>query len=161
MLYKLWDHKKIRFLCVGSFNSLCDITILNTLVFTVHTPVWVANTISVSFGITLSYFLNHFIVFRYHHSPNTKLFTKFFLVTGTSVIAIQTLIIYLIRPMYQHLIAHLHYATVAQFEAKISLNLAKVTAILIGMFWNYLFYSRVVFKQLPKNEEAEEITRLV
>jgi putative flippase GtrA len=161
MLYKLWDYKKIRFLCVGSFNSLCDLAVLNSLVFGLHTPIWVANTFSVSFGITLSYFLNHFIVFRHEHGPNPKLFVKFFLITGSSVIVLQTVIIYLTRPVFRSLIQHTHALSLIRIEDKISLNLAKVTAILIGMVWNYILYSQVVFKKQPDDEEALETTSLV
>jgi putative flippase GtrA len=161
MLYRLWEHKKFRFLCIGSFNSLCDLTILNSLVFVLHAPVWVANTVSVSFGITLSYFLNHFLVFRHHDRPNFKLFAKFFFITGIGVIALQTLIIYLTRPSYKKLILHTHMSNLIHLEDKISLNLAKLTAILVGLVWNYLFYSKIVFKSSIKKEDAEDSTVIV
>ncbi|HEX4774500.1 MAG TPA: GtrA family protein [Candidatus Saccharimonadales bacterium] len=164
MINKLWEHKKIRFLCVGSFNSITDLLILNALVFIVGTPVWVANAISVSFGITLSYFLNHFIVFRHHHSPNFKSFAKFLLATGISVIALQTAIIYLVRPAYKALIQHTHTAALIHLETKLSLNLAKITAIFIGMGWNYMFYSHVIFAKRPPSQadnEVRDITNLV
>ncbi|HUD10546.1 MAG TPA: GtrA family protein [Candidatus Saccharimonadales bacterium] len=161
MLKKLWNYKKIRYLCVGSFNSLADLTILNTLVFVGHFPVWLANVVSVSVGITLSYFLNHFIVFRHEHSPNPKLFAKFFIATGIGVILIQTIVIYFTRPLYTHLIQHTHQLSLIKIESKVSLNLAKVTAILIGMVWNYMFYSRVVFKKSPVDSEAKDIAKIV
>jgi putative flippase GtrA len=160
MLKKLWDYKKIRFLCIGSFNSLTDITILNILVFAGHLPVWVVNAFSVSVGITISYFLNHFLVFRHQHKPNYKLFIKFFSVTGISIIVLQTFIIYLTRPLYNSFALGLHGIS-ASFSAKISLNLAKITAILIGMVWNYLLYSRVVFKKTLEDVVTEELTRNV
>jgi putative flippase GtrA len=152
MLHKLWEYKKIRFLCVGSFNSLCDISTLNALVFLAHLPVWLANTISVSFGITLSYFLNHHLVFRHHNKPNIRLFLKFFAVTGIGVILLQTIVIYLTRPVFRRLIHDSHSLSLIRVESSISLNLAKVTAILVGLFWNYFFYSRIVFKKMPELE---------
>lgn len=160
MLKKLWDYKKIRFLCIGSFNSIVDIAILNTLVFVGHLPVWVVNIFSVSVGITVSYFLNHFLVFRHQHRPNYRLFLRFFAVTGISIIVLQTIIIYLTRPLYSSLALNLHGIN-ASLHAKISLNLAKITAILIGMVWNYLLYSKVVFKQIPEIIIAEEVTKIV
>jgi putative flippase GtrA len=152
MLHKLWEYKKLRFICVGSFNSLCDISTLNALVFLVHLPVWLANTISVSFGITLSYFLNHHLVFRHHNRPNIKLFLKFFAVTGFGVILLQTLVIYLTRPVFRRLIHDTNALSLIRVENSISLNLAKITAIFIGLFWNYFFYSRIVFKKMPELE---------
>jgi putative flippase GtrA len=157
MLYKIWEYKKIRFICVGTFNSILDLLILNTLVFGQHFPIWAANTISVSIGITLSYFLNHFIVFKHRHRPTPGLFVKFFLLTGVSSVILQDAVIYLSRPVYQKLIQHVSLFSVVRVEDKISLNLAKITAILIGMTWNYLFYSHVVFKQLSDKKDTETV----
>jgi putative flippase GtrA len=159
MLKRLWDYKKIRFLCVGSFNSLVDITILNTLVYVGHLPVWVATVVSVSVGITISYFLNHFLVFRHQHSPSYSLFAKFFVVTGAGAIVLQIIIIYLTRPLYIDLARNFHSIN-ASFQGKISLNLAKLTAILTGMVWNYLFYSRLIFRN-KCDDEVKTITSIV
>lgn len=115
---------------------------------------------SVSVGITLSYFLNHFIVFRHKHKPTKKLFAKFFVVTGFSVILIQTTVIYLTRPIYAHLIQSSSNATLLHDEKSITLNLAKLTAILVGMVWNYILYSKFVFKNAPVDEEAKAITSI-
>jgi putative flippase GtrA len=162
MIKKLWDYKKIRFLCVGSFNALVDLTTLNTLVFVGHLPVWLANTISVTIGITISYFLNHFIVFRHGNKPNPKLFLKFFVITGIGVIVLQTAVIYLTRPMYTDLLRSIHSIS-PSIRPKFSLNMAKITAILVGMFYNYLFYSKIVFKKktLTETKETQEFTKLV
>jgi len=157
MLYKIWEYKKIRFLCIGTFNSLLDLSILNTLVFGFRFPIWAANTISVSVGITLSYFLNHFIVFRHAHRPTPGLFVQFFFLTGVSSVILQDAIVYLGKPVYQKLIQHVSLFSTVGVEDKISLNLAKITAILAGMTWNYLFYSRVVFKQLSDKKDAETV----
>ena len=164
MIKRLWEYKKIRFLCIGSFNSLVDLTILNTLVFVAHFPIWAANTISVSIGITISYFLNHFIVFKYHKSTDFRNFMKFFLVTGLSVVVLQTIIIYLTKPIYTNLLVHhVHVLNTATLRARASLNLAKVTAILVGMVWNFTLYSRLVFasKSTDVEEEARDITGIV
>jgi len=163
MLKKFWDYKKFRFLCVGSFNSLVDITTLNTLVFAAHMPVWGANIISVSFGITVSYFLNHRLVFRHRHRPNYRQFLKFFLITGIGVIGVQTAIIYLTRPLFNDLVRHVLVNGSLSIQAKITLNAAKVTAILVGMVWNYLFYSRVIFKKSPEpiGNDFENLVKLI
>ena len=158
MLKKLWEHKKVRFVCAGTSNAVVDLSILNVLVFEFHFPVWLGNTIAVSFAITLSYFLNHRIVFRHHHNPTAKQYVKFFLVTGVGVIATQTFIIYLTRATYNHLL-HTQIPTFSNnIDSKLSLNLAKITAALIGIVWNYLFYSRIIFKKPPESPEIEEDT---
>ena len=160
MLKKLWDYKKIRYLCIGSFNSLVDITILNTLVFVGHLSVLIANVCSVSVGITVSYFLNHFLVFRHQNKPRYKSFIKFFIVTGASVIVIQTIIIDLSRPLYADFTRNIHGIS-TPLQGKISLNLPKITAILIGMIWNYFFYSRLIFRSKTSDDEAKSITNIV
>jgi putative flippase GtrA len=150
MLYKIWEYKKIRFLCIGTFNSLLDLSILNSLVFGLHFPIWVANSIAVSVSITFSYFLNHFIVFRYNHKPTAAQFVRFFLLTGISSVILQDVVIYVSRPIYTKLIQSTAILSI-HMESKLSLNVAKITAILVGMSWNYLFYTHVVFKRLPSD----------
>jgi putative flippase GtrA len=140
MLKSLWEHKKVRFVCAGTLNAVVDLSILNTLVFKFHFPVWLGNTIAVSVAITMSYFLNHRLVFRHNHNPSIKQYLKFFLVTGVGVIVTQTLIIYLTRATYNHLLHTQIPAFSNNADSKLSLNLAKITAALIGIVWNYLFY---------------------
>ncbi len=160
MIKKIWAYDKFRFICVGTFNTLFDLSILNTLVFILHFPVWLANTISVSVSITVSYFLNHYIVFRHKSKPNLNLFSKFFLITGVCVIVLQTVIIYLTKPIYLHLINNILNSN--SHSEQIALNLAKLTAVLIGLGWNYFFYSKIVFKNNnDKDNESSTSMRIV
>src|SRR5881396_313203 len=96
MLKRLWEVKLTRFLAVGSFNTLFDLAILNTLVFIFKVPVLVANLISASTSMTVSYFLNHHIVFRSREEHSFKKFVHFFTVTGVGILGIQTLVIYVV-----------------------------------------------------------------
>ena len=149
MLHRLFENKKIRFLCVGTFNTLLDLSILNFLVFVVHLPVWLSNIISVS----ISYFLNHMFVFRHHKSPNIKLFLKFFAITASGIIVIQTLVIYLTRPIYFKVLNNVFSTFTLSLDNRLSLNMAKLTAVLIGMSWNYILYSKLVFKKTIEQVE--------
>jgi putative flippase GtrA len=150
MLKNLWEHKKVRFACAGTLNAVVDLTILNALVFKFNFPVWLGNAIAVSVAITMSYFLNHRVVFRHHHNPSAKQYLKFFLVTGVGIIITQTLIIYITRATYDSLL-HSQIPTLSNnIDDELSLNLAKVSAAMIGIVWNYLFYSRVIFKKTPE-----------
>jgi putative flippase GtrA len=162
MFKSLWEYKKVRFLCAGTMNAVVDLTILNVLVFDFHFPVWLGNTIAVSVAITMSYFLNHRIVFRHHHNPNAKQYLKFFLITGVGVIITQTLIIYLTKATFYKLLHIQIPAFTSNVDTKLSLNIAKLTAAVFGMVWNYLLYSKVVFKKVPIDPEGiEDITRFV
>lgn len=157
MLKNLWEHKKVRFIFAGTTNAVIDLSILNVLVFNFQFPVWLGNTIAVSVAITSSYFLNHKIVFRHHHDPNARQFFKFFLITGVGVIITQTFIIYLTRTTFDHFL-HNHIPSFSDnADAKLSLNLAKISAAFIGIIWNYLFYSLVIFKKSPEYSEIKDI----
>ena len=161
MLKSLWEHKKVRFVCAGTINAVVDLSILNVLVFEFQLPVWLGNTVAVCVAITMSYFLNHGIVFRHKHNPNIKQYLKFFLVTGVGVTVSQTIIIYLTRSTFYSLL-HNHVPTLSSgIDSKLSLNMAKITGALVGMVWNYLFYTYVVFKRLPVDTDVEDITSLV
>lgn len=161
MLNRLWEHRKIRFLCVGTMNAIVDLSILNVLVFKFDYPVWLANTIAVSAAITFSYFMNHKLVFRHHHHPNPKQFMKFFLITGVGIIVTQTFVIYITIATVDSILHGIFPALSSDIVDKLSLNISKVSAALIGIAWNYLFYSRVVFRKSPDYSEIKDITETV
>ncbi len=147
----IWSRKIFRFACIGVINTLFDITILNTLVFLFGLVPLLANLISASISITMSYFLNHHIVFREKHPHSIDKFIKFFLITGISILALQSLTISLVT----HILGAnktIIYRTVVglgltNLSVKfVNLNTAKIIAVIIGMSWNYLFYKKIVFK---------------
>ena len=159
MLKTLWGHKKVRFLCVGTTNAIVDLTILNVLVFKFDFPWWVANTIAISVAVTMSYFLNHRIVFRHHHNPNLRQYLKFFLITGTGLIVTQTILIYLTKGSYYNLLHNQVPSISSSVDTKLALNMAKITAALVSMVWNYVLYSKVVFKKatLPPEDIKDHL----
>jgi len=143
----------VRFFCIGSFNAALDFTILNVMVSLVKAPTLLANTVSVSISITVSYFLNHRIVFRHRERRNLKNYLHFFAVTGFSALAIQNLVIGAITHLAK--VPATRVAHIASFNLPartLELNLAKVVAVAIGMVWNYLLYKYVVFKHDETNE---------
>lgn len=146
---RLWEKRVIRFACVGVINTLTDITILNTLVFAFGLKVLVANTISATISIVISYFWNYAIVFRREHKLSLKMFAKFVIVTGLSIVVVQSVIIYAVE----------HVLTINSIQAVVNLshaqakfiqvNSAKALAVLMGMVWNFALYQLVVFKKAP------------
>jgi putative flippase GtrA len=152
---KLWDRKIIRFIVVGSFNTLLDTSLLLTIVKITNWSALIANCFSVSIAITVSYFLNHRIVFRSPDGYTLKKYMRFFLVTGLGVIMIQDLVIYLVTDKFwvisktktfMFLGHNTHSQTVELLGAKLS-------AVVVGMVWNFLLYKYVVFR----GHETEEI----
>jgi putative flippase GtrA len=154
MLKKIWALKITRFLCVGVFNTVFDLSILNTLVFIGHLPTLIANLISASTSMSVSYFLNHHIVFRSKERHSVTRFVHFFAVTGLGILAIQSLVIYLMTHLLDHersgvasLIRQLHIAlSVKAFDV----NVAKLLAVLVAMIWNFVIYQFVIFSKDSK-----------
>ncbi len=165
----IWSKKIFRFACVGVINTLVDITILNNLVFIFGLPLVIANFISASTSITLSYFLNHHIVFREKQSHSIIKFLKFFFVTGISILVIQTLIIVLVTHLLGSNKTIIYNGIISLglkgFSTKfINLNSAKIAAVIAGMGWNFIFYQKIVFKhinleddQVPFSDDQERL----
>lgn len=159
MVTKLFEVRFARFVCVGIFNTTLDFLLLNLLAFVVHIPVLVANVISVCVGVVVSYYLNHTFVFRHHSPPSLQSFVKFFIVTGISVVIIQTVVIAIMTPIYMNLLHNLT-GLMSSFgieghKHQLAVNMAKVTAVLVGMFWNYILYSKTVFRENIKHSVME------
>ncbi|OUD84918.1 GtrA-like protein [Clavibacter michiganensis subsp. michiganensis] len=75
---RLLADRRVRFLVAGLLNTALDFVLLNALILAAHMPVLAANLISVTVGITISYFLNHFFVFRHGEAVTIGRFLKFF-----------------------------------------------------------------------------------
>lgn len=159
MLKRLWSVKITRFLSVGIFNTLFDLAILNALVFLGNLPILLANLISASISMTGSYFLNHHIVFRSKEEHSIVKFVHFFAVTGTGILAIQSLVIHTVT----HILAY-HDATITSLISILplgdmsarafDLNVAKILAVLTAMTWNFTLYHFVIFRK--PNEKMDE-----
>lgn len=152
MLKSFWNLKLVRFLCVGSTNTLIDLLILNSLVLTFYLPAIIANVISASISIVISYFLNYRVVFRSTEPHGFSQFRNFFLITGVSVLIVQTSAIYFIMHLLRNdgriVDAVLDLLGVQGMGIGIiNLNISKIFAVLLGMVWNFLLYHYVVFRK--------------
>ncbi len=153
MINLLWQQRKFRFVCVGVFNTVFDFTLLNSIIIIFGLPALFANVISASIAITVSYFLNHYIVFRHHEPPSKKNALKFFIITGVSVLVIQSLVIAVIgygleiyaASFLNWAVALIHNSVVTSHI--IAANIAKACAVLAGMLWNFVLYKNVVFEK--------------
>jgi putative flippase GtrA len=158
MLFRFWQHRVVRFLTVGVFNTLLDLCILNSLVFFVKLYPIVANLFSASISISVSFFLNHRIVFRSNQPITYSRFIYFFAVTGIGILVVQSLVILFMVHLLgsrnigiRHILGDfIHPVPTIRF---VNLNVAKLTAVLVAMIWNFCFYKFVIFKE----DGAEEI----
>lgn len=144
----LWSKRPIRFICVGLINTFTDITLLNIFVLSFGFKLITANLMSASISIVLSYFLNHFIVFQNNHKLGIRPFLKFILITGVSVLLIQSLTIYILQHLFTLNIlgSILAMHGTRQFIKVLQINGAKIIAVMVGMVWNYMLYHIVVFR---------------
>ena len=152
MAHRLFQNEKIRYLLAGIFNTIIDFSLLNIIVSSLQFYPVVANTISVSVGITISYFLNHYFVFARKDGVSLKKYLIFFCVTGFSAIILQGLIIFGL----EHLFVSSWWQSIylvgdlLSNNETLALNAAKVAAVAVSMVWNFLLYKYVVFKKQPE-----------
>ena len=121
------NRQKIRFLLVGGTNTAIDfglLFILNTL----GLPRVPSNTISTGVAFIFSFFANRNFTFSANSGNIKKQMTLFIIVTLFGLWVIQPIVISLIS----------------------NLLVGKIIATAVTLVWNYLFYSRLVFKKEAK-----------
>jgi len=157
----VFSNEKIRFVCVGAFNTGLDFIMFNFWTFAVGLKPVLANTLSVVVGITISYILNHRFVFHSEQAPSLKKYLMFFGVSGVSAIALQNLIIWGVSAFFRMDFTNsLFLLNEIGHNHGIELNIAKALAVGVGMIWNFMFYKYIIFKkkqQVTMLEIEEEV----
>ena len=145
---ELLEKQQVRFLIAGCCNTALDFLILNVLTLALGLPVLLANSISVMFGISISYALNHFFVFRYPYKISWKKFLSFFALTGFSSLILQNVIIFFFEMFFDTQFGNsLLLLPDAEGRHVLALNIAKLCAVMVGLVWNFLAYRFVVFRK--------------
>ena len=124
--------QKLRFGFVGVINTIVDFCLLFTLRY-LGLPSVTANFVSTSVAFTLSFGLNKNVVFRAKGSDIRREVTLFIITTLFGLWVLQTTVITVVD-----LVAP---------TSSISLFVSKVLATIVTICWNYVMYSRVVFKK--------------
>ncbi|WP_082481023.1 GtrA family protein [Rathayibacter sp. Leaf299] len=144
---RLFEKQQVRFLAAGSVNTAIDFVLLNIMTLALGAPVLIANSVSVVFGICLSYVMNHFFVFRYPDRVTVKRFLQFFAVTGFSSLVIQNVIIWLFEMLFGTSFGRsLLFLGSDADNNVLAINFAKAVAVFAGLVWNFAFYRLVVFR---------------
>jgi putative flippase GtrA len=127
--------KQIRFCVVGGINTLLDFSLLFLFVNLGLNKI-PANYLSTGISFIVSFFLNRSYTLKKHDSNIKKQFILFTVVTLTGIWGLQPLIIWSLTPL------------IAKFtsNSQIILFITKLVATIVTLIWNYLFYSRTVFK---------------
>lgn len=139
---KLIRDKRVRFILVGGLNTLVDFTLYTTLrLFGVD--LFIANFISTSCGMTLSYTLNRNFTFKTSSNKKKREIVLFLVVTAFGLWVIQPITIAIFQPIIGNIDSKL-FATL----------IPKILATILSLIWNYFMYSRLVFvkEKTEKNE---------
>ena len=128
--------QKIKFAIVGGANTALDFAILFILTFAGIDKI-VANYISTGTAMIFSFFVNKSFTFKNKSDNAKKQFVYFVVITLIGLWIIQPIIIWGVTSLL---------ATAIDNDA-INLFIAKLIATVASLIWNYLLYSRVVFKK--------------
>ena len=131
--------EKIRFGIVGAANTALDFALLFILVALGLDKI-PANYISTGISFIFSFFVNKSFTFKSKGGNVKKQFAIFIIVTIIGLWIIQPIIITVIS----NVLANTGWA------APIILFTAKIVATVASLIWNYLFYSRLVFKKVDE-----------
>lgn len=131
--------EKIRFGIVGIVNTALDFAILFLLVAFGLDKI-PANYISTGTAFIFSFFVNKSFTFKSKGGNVKKQFLYFIIITIIGIWIIQPLIIAGVA----NLLANTGWASAVILFA------AKIIATVATLVWNYIFYSRIVFKKVEE-----------
>lgn len=138
---KLLSAQQLRFGLVGIGNTLVDL-VGYTVLFALGTPLAIANLVSTTMGMALSFTLNRSFTFRASGGGAARQIVLFVLVTGVGLWVIQPLVILLTRDWF------------AGLPQALAIAAPKFAGICVALVWNYVLYSKLVFR--PVEEPAKE-----
>jgi putative flippase GtrA len=131
--------EKIRFIIVGGANTAIDFGFL--FLFTnLGVNKIVANYISTSIALIFSFFVNKSFTFKNKTENAKKQFALFLVITVAGLWLLQPVIIWACTAILSPYISN----------DNILLFIAKLIATIASLVWNYLLYSRLVFKSTEK-----------
>jgi len=128
--------EKIRFGIVGAANTLLDFILLFILV-NVGLDKIPANYVSTGVSFVFSFFVNRSFTFKHTSGNVKKQFLLFIVITIIGLWVIQPLIIAGLTPLIAG----------TGWSSNVILLITKLIATVASLIWNYLFYSRLVFKK--------------
>ncbi|HET9649343.1 MAG TPA: GtrA family protein [Microlunatus sp.] len=131
----------LRYLLVGGFNTLLDLALFTVFAVVVHLPPLVANVLSTSITLCISFVLNRVFVFRTERSVQRTV-VQFVAVTLFSGLVVQSAVIWGVL--------HVGAVLVPGLSHDILAPLAKICAMGVGMIFNFLAYRWLFSSREPK-----------
>ena len=129
--------EKIRFGIVGLANTAIDFGILFILAQGFLVPDLIANIISTSVALTFSFFINRSFTFKSSSKLKAKQIILYIAITLFGLWVLQNIVILGITSI----VGPLH------LPAWFVLFVAKGFATVVSLIWNYVLYSRLVFRK--------------
>lgn len=130
------SHQVIRYAVVGFVNTAIDFGLLFLLKF-LGFPVELANICSTGTAFVFSFFANKKITFKTTDTNVVREMILFVVVTLFGLWVLQTIVINVTMPVAKQIVG----------DQNIALLIAKLIATGVSLVWNYILYSRVVFKK--------------
>lgn len=130
------DSQKIRFMLVGGLNTSIDFGLL-FLLRAFGLPTIPANIISTASAFCFSFFANKKYTFKTTDTNVKREIISFIAVTLFGLWVLQTIVIATVAPLLAMFIPSMDMALLG----------AKLAATIVTLVWNYVMYSRVVFRQ--------------
>ena len=126
----------LRFGIVGGANTALDFGLLFVFKF-IGIPIEIANIMSTGLAFIFSFFANKKYTFKTTNTNVIREMILFVIITLTGLWGLQTLIIALTHNPLTQLMGN----------TDVALLVAKLLATVASLTWNYLFYSKLVFKK--------------
>ncbi|MFZ2544690.1 MAG: GtrA family protein [Candidatus Saccharimonadales bacterium] len=139
---RITSNEKIRFVLVGIVNTVVDFGVLLILTSLFGVPKVVANIASTTCALIVSYLLNKKAVFNNTDPNNLRQFLLFLAVTLSSIWILQNIIIIVVS------------GWLTSLPEIIALIVAKLIATVASLVWNYVWYSKVIFRR-DNNEKNQ------
>jgi len=127
---------KLRFAVVGGANTALDFILLFLFV-NLGVDKILANYFSTGASLIFSFFANKSFTFKNKTGNAKKQFAAFLIVTITGLWVLQPIIIWIVTSALE---VHISNDSILLF-------IAKLIATVGSLIWNYLLYSRLVFKK--------------
>jgi putative flippase GtrA len=128
--------QKAKFIVVGGANTAIDFGVLFTLKM-LGLPAIPANVISTSCAFIFSFFANKKYTFKGHETTNLKReIFLFVIITLFGLWGLQTGVIWIVTALISGF----------SLPGYAVLFIAKILATSVSLTWNYIMYSRIVFK---------------
>jgi putative flippase GtrA len=127
--------QKIRFAIVGAANTALDFALLFLFVGLGIDKI-PANYLSTGISFIFSFFVNKSFTFKNKSGNAKKQFVLFIIITIIGLWVIQPLIITAVAAMLAG----------TSWASALILFVAKIIATLASLVWNYILYSKIVFK---------------